>query len=194
MRNAPRVPSPPAGTAVSTAGWRATSVDGAIVPVSAADGPARTAGGLASGYSDTPAGAVLAAVNVAVRVSGQLGPAIFVPTIGRQVTGAATQDLLTAAWQEYGQATGNQPSAFGGPAGPATAVVTSFRVTAWSPAQAAITLTASAGGGGQEQVTVPLQLQWLAGDWRLVAPAAGTFTTSPAAARVPSGFTALPGR
>lgn len=169
------------------------SVDGAIVPVSAAAGPARTAGGLASGYSDTPAGAVIAAVNIAVRVSGQLGPAIFVPTISRQVTGTAAQELLSAAWQEYGQATGNQPSASGAPAGPATAAVTAFRVTAWSPGEADITLTAAARPGSDEQVTVLVQLQWLGGDWRLVAPAGGDFTASPAAASVPGGFTALPG-
>jgi hypothetical protein len=192
------VPSPPAGTtvstAVSTAGWRTASVDGAAVPVSAADGPARTTGSLASGFSDTPAGAVLAAVNIAVRVSGDLGPAIFVPTINGQVTGTATQDLLSAAWQQYGQDTGTQTSSAGGPAGPATATVTSFRVTAWSPAEASVTLTAAAADtGSQAQATVQVQLQWLAGDWRLVAPASGNFTASPATARVPAGFTALPG-
>lgn len=169
------------------------SVDGAVVPVSATAGPARTAGGLASGYADTPAGAVIAAVNIAVRVSGQLGPAIFVPTISRQVTGTAAQELLSAAWQEYSQAGGSQPSAAGGPAGPATAAVTAFQVTAWSPGQADITLTAAASPGSHEQVTVPLRLQWLGGDWRLVAPPGGDFTASPAASRVPSGFTALPG-
>lgn len=190
---AARVPSPPAGTAVSTADWRTASVDGAVVPVSAADGPHRTTGNVASGFTDTPAGAVLAAVNISVRVSGQVGPAVFVPTIGGQVTGSAEQALLSAAWQEYGQDTGNQTPAAGGPAGPATAAVTSFKVTAWSPAQASVTLTAAGDSGSQVQATVAVRLQWLGGDWRLVAPAGGNFTAVPAAARVPAGFTALPG-
>lgn len=194
---ASRAPSPKSSSsvpAVSTAGWRDASVDGAPVPVSAADGPSRTAGGLASGFTDTPAGAVLAGVNIAVRTSGQLGPDVFAPTIAQQVTGSGEAALLAAAWRQYGQATQQAtPARSGGAAGPATSAVTSFLLAAWSPAQAAVVLTVSAGSGTQEQLAIPLHLQWLGGDWRLVAPSNGTFTVSAAAEPVPSGYTPLPG-
>ena len=190
-----RVPSRAAGTTVSTAGWRAVMADGAPVPVSPAGGPARQGGGLVSGFTDTPAGAVLAAVNIAVRTSGQAGSAVFTATIARQVTGPGAQALLSAAWTEYDQAAArHRPQSSGGPAGPATATVTSFDLTAWSPSQASVTLTAAASASHGEQVAIPLGLQWLDGDWRLVAPAGGSFPAVPAAAPVPPGYTPLPGR
>lgn len=193
-----RVPSRAAGAAVpqvSTAGWRAVLLDGAAVPSSPAAGPARVSGGVASGYADTPAGAVLAACGTAVRVSGQLGPAVFVPTISRQVTGpaAAVTALLAAAWQEYGQASAQDaPRSPGGPAGPLTAVVTAFRLTAWTPAAASVTFTVTASGGPGEQATVPVQVRWSGGDWRLVAPAGGAFPAAASLPGVPPGFTPLP--
>ena len=191
-----RVPSPTAG-GVSTAGWQAVMLDGAPVPVSAADGPARTGGGLASGFADTRAGAVLAAVNIAVRTSGDLGPDIFVPTITGQITGPGAAALLAAGWQEYTQATAQQQGAApGGPAGPATAAVTAFRLASWSPAAAAVTVTAAAtaAGSGPAQVMISLQVRWSGRDWQLAAPAGGAFPSSPAPAPVPRGFTALPGK
>jgi hypothetical protein len=184
-----------AGLTVSTAGWSAGTIDGATVPVSPSAGPARTSGGLAAGFTDTPAGSVLAAVNIAVRISGQLGPQVFVPTIGQQVTGPGAAALLTVAWQEYGQASMHAlPQVTGGPAGQATATVTSFLLTAWSPSQASVTVTSAANDGSRAQVAIGLSLQWLDGDWQLVAPAGGNFTAAPVPAPVPAGFTPLPGR
>lgn len=187
-----RVPSRTAGpAAVSTSGWQSYTLDGAVLPASPADGPSSTAGGLASGFSDTPAGAVLAAVNIAVRVSGQLGPDVFTPTIAKQVTGAGEQALLAAAWQEYSQAIASAPpSSGGGPAGTVTATVTSFKVSAWTSSVAVISLTSA---GSTSAAVFALQLEWLGGDWRLVAPASGSFPGSAAASRVPSGYTQLPG-
>jgi hypothetical protein len=192
-----RVPSPAAGpgspAAAPPAGWRAVTVDGAAVPVSPGDGPARTAGQLAAGFADTPAGAVLAAVNTAVRVSGQLGPVIFGPTITAQVTGSGTRALLNAAWADYAQAsTGSRPRRPGGPAGPVTAEVTAFKIDSWTRAAATVTVTAAADGTARAQVAVRLQLRWLSGDWRLVAPPGGAFPAAAASAGIPPGFTPLP--
>ena len=137
---------------------------------------------------------MIAAVNIAVRTGGQAGPAVFGPTIDGQVTGAGQQALLNAAWTEYDQATAQQkPAAPGGPAGTATAAVTAFDLTAWSAAQASVSLIAAA-DGGQAQVSIPVRLVWASGDWRLVAPSGGTFPAVTATAAVPSGYTPLPGR
>lgn len=195
-RSDSRVPPRAAGgkaLRVSTAGWRAFTVDGAPVPRSPSAGPSRARAGLASGYARSRAGAVIAAVNTAVRVSGQLGPDIFTPTIRKQVTGPASGDLLDVAWQEYGQSGSQaQPAGAGGPAGTATAAVLAFRLTAWTPQSAAVTVASQAMEGAPGEVTVTLQVRWLSGDWRLVAPAGGNFPVSRSRPGVPAGFTPLP--
>jgi hypothetical protein len=64
VRPAATVPStaPPAGVV-----W--VLLNGYAVPASAADGPARAAGSVASGFSHTPTGALLALVNAQLRVT-----------------------------------------------------------------------------------------------------------------------------
>jgi hypothetical protein len=190
-----RVPAPAASTPPQTAGWRDTTVDGAPVPESASDGPSKLTSSTASGFTDTESGAVLAAVNITVRTSGQLGPAVFSPTITSQVTGEWQETLMGAAWQEY-QESGSQ-SADGAPSAKATMTVTGFKIGSWSPGSAAVTLAVDADSARYEEVTVPVKLTWTGGDWRLVAPASGQYAATPAAAPscgapVPRGFTALP--
>lgn len=184
--------TPAAATAISTAGWRAADLDGADVPVSPADGPRQDSGVLASGFTDTPAGAVLAAVNIAVRVSGQLGPAIFTPTITRQVTGTGAGALLAAAQQDYAQDSAQHPPAApDGPAGTADADAVAFKVASWDPAAATVDVVAATASA--QRAAVALQVRWLGGDWRLVAPPGGDLAVS--AAPIPStpGYTLLPG-
>jgi hypothetical protein len=86
----------PSAASIDLADLRWRSFYGIALPVSAADGPRDTRGGLASGYSDTPAGALLAAINIGVRTAAQWGPRIFQPTITSQVTGPDTPSLLAA--------------------------------------------------------------------------------------------------
>src|SRR5262249_14504728 len=88
----PAVPASSGGASaaprqVSLGGLRWSDFHGVRLPSSPADGPRETNGGLASGYSDTPLGALLAALNIAVRANAQWGPPIFGPTIRHQVTG-----------------------------------------------------------------------------------------------------------
>jgi len=189
-----RVPArAPGPISVSTAGWHAVSLDGTLVPESPQSGPAYGPWPLAGGFADDQAGAVLAAVNIAVRTSGQLGPDVFTATISRQVTGAAAAALLSAAWKDYAAAVGTHPpGSTGGPAGAADAAARAFRLTAWTPAAATVDVLAGADNGTGPGLVVPLQVHWIDGDWRLVAPAGGAFTGTPAAPDLP-GFTALPG-
>lgn len=187
-----RTPARAASTAVDTSGWRAAEVDGAPVPESPSSGPYHVSGGTASGYADTPAGAVLAAVNIAVRVSGQDGPAVFSRTIASQVTGTWQQTLLAAAWQEY-QQSGTRPSD-GGPSAGADVSVSAVRITSWSPSAADVTLLATADSASYEQLEIPVQVTWSGGDWRLVAPASGQFPATPVAPGLPAKFTRLPAR
>lgn len=193
-RHQDRVPArAPGQISVSTAGWHAVSLDGTAVPESPQSGPAYGPWPLAGGFADNQAGAVLAAVNIAVRTSGQLGPGVFTATISRQVTGAAAAALLSAAWKDYAAAVGTHPPAStGGPAGHADASARAFRLLSWTPAAATVDVLAGADTGAGPGVVIPLQVRWIAGDWRLLAPAGGVFTGAPAAADL-AGFTALPG-
>jgi hypothetical protein len=52
--------------------------------VSAAHGPFETANGLAVGFSHDELGALLAAINISARLTGQAGPAVYETTARRQ--------------------------------------------------------------------------------------------------------------
>ena len=187
-----RAPDSPPPGAVSTAGWYAVALDGTVVPASGQAGPRQGPWPLAAGFADTPDGAVLAAVNIAVRTSGQLGPLVFTATISRQVTGPGTQALLAAAWQDYAQASGQHPPASpGGPAGTASASPRAFRLLSWTPAAADVDVLAAADG---QDAVVGLRVLWQDGDWRLVAPPGGNLAAAAVRAAALSAFTPLPGR
>lgn len=176
---------------VDTSGWRWSDVDGVMLPSSPADGPHVTTGGLASGFADNPAGAVLAAINIAARVDPGFGPQVFTPTITSQVTGADAAALLAADQQEYGQAAGQGPST--GPDGPPPARVAekAFRWEDYTPQTATIDLVSSgpAPGGGTVMAATRLQVVWLGGDWRLIAPPGGDFAGSAVQVTTLSGYT-----
>jgi hypothetical protein len=70
-----------------------SDVYGAQIPSSAA-GPKETAGGRALGFERSPAGAVLAAINIFARAESRPGPGVFEPTITEQVTGPDKDKLL----------------------------------------------------------------------------------------------------
>src|SRR6266404_8050346 len=78
-------PARPSGSATApaagVAGLRWVGFHGIALPVSPQDGPRDTRGGLAAGFTDTPTGALLAAINIGVRTAAQWGPAIYAPTI-----------------------------------------------------------------------------------------------------------------
>ncbi len=188
--------SPAAGpAAVSTAGWYAVALDGTVVPASRQAGPGKGPWPLAAGFADSPAGAVLAAVNIAVRSGGQAGPDIFAATISRQVTGPTATALLDAAWTDYAAASDQHPPARpGGPAGTADATLRAFRLVSFSAAAAVVEVLAAADSTGGKQVVIRLQVRWLDGDWRLVAPPGGSFSAAAVPHAVLSGFTSLPGR
>ena len=189
-----RVPAgTPGSVAVSTTGWQPVNLDGTEVPLSQNAGPRQGPWPLAAGFADTPAGAVLAAVNIAARTSGQLGPAIFTTTITRQVTGPGARALLSAARKDYTTAARQDPPAStGGPAGTASASARAFRLTSWTAATADVEVLAGADNGSGPGAVVQLQVRWLGGDWRLVAPQSGAFPATAAQADL-RGFTPLPG-
>ena len=178
------------------AGLRWNGYHGVQLPSSPAAGPRDTSGGLASGFADTPLGALLAALNIAVRANAQWGPDVFVPTIADQVTGPDAAALLASCQAGYGQASQAAHITGGQPLGNAYVTEEAFRWVAWTPADATVDLVSA--GPGSQGVTVRastrVEVVWQGGDWRVVAPPGGDWGN--AAARLSSlgGYTIFPGQ
>lgn len=154
------------------------------MPVSAQAGPRTTVGGVAYGFADTAAGAVLAAANIVTRSSWECGPGVFVPTIEKQVTGADAMTLLENTLSAYDQ----DASQLAGLVYPRLAA---YRIGSYTPGDATVSLVVGAAGpGGSMYSVTSVEVRWTDGDWRVIAPAGGTWAGSyvPSAA----GYTAFP--
>jgi hypothetical protein len=181
---------------VSLGGLRWSDFHGVELPASASAGPRDTAGGLASGFADTPLGALLAAENIAVRANAQWGPGIFTPTIRGQVTGPGAAALLSGCQASYAQASQAARVTGGAPLGDAYVVEEAFRWVAYAPADATVDLV-SAGPGSQGatvRASVRVEVTWSGGDWRVVAPPGGDWGNAAAQLSSLSGYIVFPGQ
>ena len=190
-------PAQHASTSLAAAAQNLTwvSFHGMQLPASASAGPRRTRGGLASGFADTPQGALLAAMNIGVRTAAQWGTAIFKPTITRQVTGPDTAALLQAETTAYAQLRAAAKVRPGQPAGQGYAAETGYRFVTWSPAAATVdVVTAGPSATGTTVLaSTRIEVLWLDGDWRVVAPPGGNWANASTAITSPSGYTLFPG-
>jgi hypothetical protein len=186
----PRVPQ------TALAGLRWSSYHGVELPSSPQAGPRGTSGGLASGFADTPLGALLAAVNIAVRANTQWGPAVFTPTITRQVAGPDAAALLAACQAAYAQAAQAAGITGGGPLGSAHVTEQAFRWAGYTPADATIDLVSA--GPGSQGVTVRavtrVEVTWDGTDWQVIAPPGGDWTNAASLLTSLSGYTIFPGQ
>ncbi len=180
-----------------TAGQGLTWVNfhGIQLPVSAHDGPRNTSNGLAQGFTDTPRGALLAAINIGVHAAALWGPAIYTPTITQQVTGPDAAALLTTDTSDY-KALRDAASAGGGPhIGRAYAVEAAYRFVSWSSTDATVDVVTEGPGnnGATVMAATRIEVLWRRGDWRLVAPPGGNWANS--ATSIPSltGYISFPG-
>lgn len=167
---------------------------GIQLPVSAEAGPHYRHRGLAGGFTDTPLGAVLAAVNIAVRTAAQWGPPIYRPTIHHQVTGPAAAKLLATDRRDYAALRAAANVAPGQPAGRGYAVEAAYRLAAYTPgaATADIVSEGPAGNGTTAIAATRIQVVWRHGDWRVVAPPGGSWASSATTASSLRGYTAFP--
>ena len=173
-----------------------TDFHGIQLPVSPAAGPRHTTGGLASGFTDTPDGALLAAINIGVRTAAQWGPAIFTPTITRQVTGPDTAALLRADTTAYAalraaahvRARASPPAAATPPRSP----------TGSTPGPRPPRPSTSSAPG--RAATAPpcwpspaSRCSGCDGDWRVLAPPGGNWANAAVAVSSLTGYTIFPG-
>jgi hypothetical protein len=170
------------------------SYHGIGLPVSPHDGPRHLQGGLAWGFTDTERGALLAAVNIAVRTAALWGPAIYQPTISQQVTGPDAAALLTADTRDYTamRAAAHVPA--GQPAGRGYAAEIGYRFLAYSPAAATVDIVSE--GPAADATTVMaatrIQVLWQGGDWRVIAPPGGNWGNSATSISSLTGYTTFP--
>lgn len=154
------------------------------MPASAQAGPRAAVGGVAYGFADTAAGAVLAAANIVIRSSWECGPGVFAPTIEKQVTGADAMSLLENTVSAYDQDASQLP-------GLVYPRLTAYRVDDYTSGDAMVSLVVGASGSGGSMYSVtPVEVRWTDGDWRVVAPAGGTWPGSYIPS--PSGYAAFP--
>ena len=179
---------------IADTGLRWASFYGIGLPGSAQAGPKHTHAGLAWGFADTPGGALVAALNIAVRTAAQWGPVIYQPTISRQVTGPDKAALLAADTSGYAALRAAAKVKPGQPAGRGYAVEAAYRFTAWAPASAAVDIvTEGPGSNGSTVLAVTaIRLRWLAGDWRVLAPPGGNWARSATPAASLAGYTTFP--
>jgi hypothetical protein len=157
-------------------GW--VPVGGYRVPVSATLGPADLADGLARGFARTPAGAVIAAANIAARATPQAGSRVFGPTIYRQVFDPKGDAFARAVAARYQRARSRTRIPDGDPLfAPRPLTVVGYRIAELNPGEpdGARSLTGvrlhlllqSPGGGYRD---MRLQVRWLPSNWLLYPP------------------------
>jgi hypothetical protein len=188
-RVAPTVPGTATGAGLDWADFH-----GIQLPESAEAGPRHTRGGLAWGFADTPEGALLAAVNIAVRTGAQWGPDIYRPTIHHQVTGPDAAALLKADASGYAALRAAAHVDPGQPTARGYAVEAGFRFVAFTPADATVDIVTEGPGSGGTTVRTATRVEvaWLRGDWRVVAPPGGDWANSATAISSLTGYTTFP--
>jgi hypothetical protein len=189
MAEAGTSPQVSTNPAINLAQIRWVNYHGYLMPESPADGPSDTSGGLASGYADTPLGALLAAINIGSRTAYQFGPTVFQPTIDNQVIGQYQPNMLSAdlaAWNASGQQ-----------APPVTVYtrILGFALEGYTPADATVEVASGASANGNSiEAATQIELQRTGGDWKVVAPIGGDWGNTAVQVTSLTGFTLFPGQ
>lgn len=170
----------PGTSAPLPADLSATQMFGVAVPTSAVAGPHHAVGGSAGGFSRDRGGAVIAAVNLLLRVTPQVGSTVFIPTLATQVSGpnaAALRDQIAVQYQQLCAQAGVAP---GGPVGTLTAMFVGYQIRLYSDTTVLLAVLTGADRPGAEPLYIAtvVQLAWVIGDWTLVAPAGGVWDQS----------------
>jgi hypothetical protein len=161
---------------------------GVRLPHASNDGPRILQEGLASGFSRTPRGALLAAMHICLRADARWGPEVFEPTITQQVAGPGAELLLAAAQSAAQPKRGDEARGY--------VVFEGFRWLGYTPETATLDVV-SAGPGDSDTIAraaTRIQVQWRGNDWRVVAPLGGGWGSSAYPVDSPDGFTLFPGR
>ncbi|WP_194820823.1 hypothetical protein [Micromonospora sp. S-DT3-3-22] len=152
--------------------WR-TLDGGDRVPVSATQGPSRTADGVLGCFAHTPIGAVLAAHAVPTQLAGPAWRAVA----DRQVLPGPGRDVLVARLEAVaGVVTSRGGGSYAG-----------FALVRYAADAAQVQLLVKTGAGGY--VATLVAVRWEAGDWKLTPSRAGVVHTSLGTVTGSAGYT-----
>ena len=135
-------------------------------------------------------------MNIAVRANAQWGPAVFGPTITRQVAGPDAAALLACCQAAYAQAAQAAGITGGQPLGDAYVTEEAFRWVDYTPSDATVDLVSA--GTGSQGVTVRavtrVEVIWDGTDWQVIAPPGGDWGNAASLLTSLSGYTIFPGQ
>lgn len=176
---APRDAAPePVPTAAPDLSW--IEYQGVRLPVSREAGPTSIDSGRASGFARSDLGAALAAAHIVVRAGPGPGPAVYEPTIAEQVVGPDKTSLAATVQDDYDAARVESGIEDGEPLGAGNVNFLGYRIMAASESLRQVTLVEQApdANGVPQYFEVAVAVQWIDGDWRVVAPSEGTWATA----------------
>jgi len=181
--------TPASALAAAGTGLTWTSFHGIDLPTSPQAGPRHTRNGLARGFARTPRGALLASVNIAVRTAAQWGPHIYQPTITRQVTGSARNQLLRADARQYAALRAAAQVRNGQPAGRGYAVEAAYRFITYTAHHATVVIVTEAPATTSTvMAATTIRVTWHQGDWRVIAPPHGNWAAAATAVSSLAGY------
>ena len=152
--------TPPAVAASpgSDADMTTMTYDGATLPVSRSSGPRNVHNGLASGFVETPLGAALAAVHIGYRLDPAAGASVYVPTAQNQTIGDSAGLITQLGETPVAPKTG-APSEYVG-----------YAITDYSVSEVVTVHLEAVQPGTTDGRDVPVNVEWLNGDWKIVLP------------------------
>ncbi|NAZ81035.1 hypothetical protein GTR02_04295 [Kineococcus sp. R8] len=165
-------------------------MDGVWFPVSPAAGPTTLDEDRAAGFDGSDLGAALAALHLVYRASAAPGPSSFVPTLRDQVVGPAAAQLTESVRRDYDEAGAVAGIREGEPLPAGAAAFLGYRVSSLPDGNRAVQIVEQAPDASG--VLQPFAFDVVvtrarststgagasAGDWKVVAPATGTWNSA----------------
>lgn len=141
--------------------WESVGLD--VVPFSSQNGPFETADGLASGFAHNERGAVLAALNISIHTSSNVGEEVYEPTVREQCYGdpeAYLHNITQSQSSSAADAVQASEYWYSITSGDPNGDVVRLEIVAETPD------ATDAGGYAGISRTV----KWIDGDWKLLVP------------------------
>ncbi|SCF29440.1 hypothetical protein GA0074696_4164 [Micromonospora purpureochromogenes] len=133
-------------------------------------------------------------MHIVVRVTPQVGPTVFGPTLRTQVVGTDAAAMRVQVAQAYDELRAPSGVAYGQPIGHLYATLRGYRILSYTDDEVTLFLLTEAPdvSGTPVAASTELRLRWTGADWALVAPAGGTFDQAVTAASPAEVTTFLP--
>lgn len=187
----PAAARPPVPVLPSDVTW--TALAGMQLPVSRSQGPRCVDDVTAACFSRTATGAAFAAVHLLVRTFPFVGSDVFEPTIARQVVGPHQVTLSRLTEESYRPAAQAAGVVDGGPLESSSSdAVVAYRTpdaerreVESGTARIGVLVRQVDDGGAPTFTEFLVELRWVAGDWRLIAPAWGDWRSAARAVPAP---------